>query len=351
MASLSSKQRSVPYNLDNPFNWTTLHLKRKLESIVIKVSSVLLKNALRQLYMDNALATSLCPADHVKRQSRDSPPPQAEVGLRRRSATIVNAHSAQISNPAETAIQHTFPEVRVTSNMAAIPETTFSAANIITSIDSMQRSITNLTTSITTIMARQQVPSSEFSLNDSTHVSTSQASQSMTSLDQLMQSHGVSPEILPAINVVSENQRKQILKGKHINLATLLLPHFELDISNPDNKATKYDPRLLKHLSISEFITTFGKYKRIISSVYPNRRHELDMYEADIIKISNEYGDIFYDYHNVYSTQAAIALRDYKVKVNWAIRDQATLQLLIGGQKSKSCNTCNSVSHSTDFCP
>ncbi|KAL3887543.1 hypothetical protein ACJMK2_027482 [Sinanodonta woodiana] len=75
------------------------------------------------------------------------------------------------------------------------------------------------------------------------------------------------------------------------------------------------------------------------------------MYEADIIKISNAYGDIFYDYHNVYSTQAAIALRDYKVKVNWAIRDQATLQLLIGGRKSKSCNICNSVSHSTDFCP
>ncbi|KAL3864679.1 hypothetical protein ACJMK2_006340 [Sinanodonta woodiana] len=75
------------------------------------------------------------------------------------------------------------------------------------------------------------------------------------------------------------------------------------------------------------------------------------MYEADIIKISNAYGDILYDYHNVYSTQAAIALRDYKVKVNWAIRDQATLQLLIGGRKSKSCNICNSVSHSTEFCP
>ncbi|KAL3882479.1 hypothetical protein ACJMK2_028816 [Sinanodonta woodiana] len=65
------------------------------------------------------------------------------------------------------------------------------------------------------------------------------------------------------------------------------------------------------------------------------------MYEADIIKISNAYGDIFYDYHNVYSTQAAIALRDYK----------ATLQLLIGDRKSKSCNICNSVSHFTDYCP
>ena len=75
------------------------------------------------------------------------------------------------------------------------------------------------------------------------------------------------------------------------------------------------------------------------------------MYEADIIKISNAYGDIFYDYHNVYSTQADIALRDYKLKVNWALRDQATLQLLIGGRKSKSFNTCNSVAHSSDFCP
>ena len=65
-----------------------------------------------------------------------------------------------------------------------------------------------------------------------------------------MKSHGVSPEILPAIDIVPENQRKQILEGKHVNLATLLLPHFELDISKPDDKATKYDLRLLKHLSI-----------------------------------------------------------------------------------------------------
>ncbi|KAL3864801.1 hypothetical protein ACJMK2_006455, partial [Sinanodonta woodiana] len=158
----------------------------------------------------------------------------------RRCTTIVNAHSAHVFNPApaETTIQRTFPEVRFTSNMAAVLETPFSAANIITSIDSMQRSITDLTTSITTIMVRQQV-SLEFSLNDSTHVSTSQASQPMTSLDQLMHSHGVSPEILPAIDVVSESQRKQILEGKHVNLATLLLPHFKLDISNPDDKPTK----------------------------------------------------------------------------------------------------------------
>ncbi|KAL3864680.1 hypothetical protein ACJMK2_006341 [Sinanodonta woodiana] len=235
MASRSSKQRSVPYDLDNPFNWTTLHLKRKLESIGIKVSSVLPKHALRQLYMDNAPSTSSRPADQVQSQSRDSPPPQVELRLRpmeevasplpqlptrrgRRSATIVNAHSAQISNPAETAIQRTFPEVRVTSNMAAVPETPFSVANIVTSIESMQRSFTELTTSISTIMARQQASSSD--LNDSTRLTTSQASQPMTSLDQLMQSHGVSPEILPAIDVVSET------KGSRFSRVSMSILHF-----------------------------------------------------------------------------------------------------------------------------
>ncbi|KAL3882478.1 hypothetical protein ACJMK2_028815 [Sinanodonta woodiana] len=63
MASHSSKQRLIPYDLHNPFNRTTLHLKRKLESIGIKVSSVLPKHALRQLYMDNAPSTSSPPAD------------------------------------------------------------------------------------------------------------------------------------------------------------------------------------------------------------------------------------------------------------------------------------------------
>jgi hypothetical protein len=36
------------------------------------------------------------------------------------------------------------------------------------------------------------------------------------------------------------------------------------------------DPRLYKSLTISEFITAFGKYKRIMCVKFPERRVELD---------------------------------------------------------------------------
>jgi hypothetical protein len=45
----------------------------------------------------------------------------------------------------------------------------------------------------------------------------------------------------------------------------------------------KPDPRLNRSLSISEFLKAFGKYKRVMTSVYPDRRAELDAYEDDII--------------------------------------------------------------------
>ena len=38
---------------------------------------------------------------------------------------------------------------------------------------------------------------------------------------------------------------------------------------------------------MSEFLKAFGKYKRVMTSVYPDRRAELDAYEDDIIDIYN----------------------------------------------------------------
>ncbi|KAL3878297.1 hypothetical protein ACJMK2_030757 [Sinanodonta woodiana] len=122
MASRFSKQRSVPE--DNPFNWTTLYLKRKLVSIGMKVPDVLPKHSLRQLYMNNAPSRSSRPADHHAFYGRRSsiPLPQLTTRRSRCSATIVHSNRAEGSNAAETAIQCNIPEVRATSNMAAVAE-------------------------------------------------------------------------------------------------------------------------------------------------------------------------------------------------------------------------------------
>ena len=57
------------------------------------------------------------------------------------------------------------------------------------------------------------------------------------------------------------------------------------------NLSNKPYPRLNKNLTIQEFIQAFGKYKRIMCSVYPERREELDAYEDDIVKIHSFFSE------------------------------------------------------------
>ena len=47
---------------------------------------------------------------------------------------------------------------------------------------------------------------------------------------------------------------------------------------------------------------------------YPDRREELDKYEAIIVGIYNVYGDKFYEYHKLFSLKSANALMLHKLK-------------------------------------
>ncbi|VDI03473.1 Hypothetical predicted protein [Mytilus galloprovincialis] len=117
------------------------------------------------------------------------------------------------------------------------------------------------------------------------------------------------------------------------------------------NISGKPDPRLNRKLTIQEFIKAFGKFKRVMSSVYPDRRAELDAYEDEIIDISNFYGDRFYDYHKLFSAKSAALLRERRIKVDWSKRDRDLLSLIVAGGNVNVCKICNLVDHTTAFCP
>ena len=114
---------------------------------------------------------------------------------------------------------------------------------------------------------------------------------------------------LPHIDVLSGNVRQNITNGKYINLAYLLMPEF--DIPNQRFQWIRATPpkrqshRLDKSLSITQFYQAFGIDKRIMCEAFPQRRLELDLYEADIGNIYQHYGDIFYQYHVHFSEKAA----------------------------------------------
>ena len=71
--------------------------------------------------------------------------------------------------------------------------------------------------------------------------------------------------------------------------------------------------------------------------VFPQRRVELDLYEADTGNMFDYYGSLFYQYHFQFSRKAAAYLEN-GIKVDWSKRDTKMFQLIICGAKSKLCD-------------
>jgi hypothetical protein len=130
----------------------------------------------------------------------------------------------------------------------------------------------------------------------------------------------------------------------------ILLPNYECSQTHTTcittnslevNVPGKPDVRLNRALTIQEFIKSFGKYKRVMTAVYPDRREELDAYAEDIVDISNFYGPKCYDYHKMFSAKAAALLTKLKKKVDWSKRDRDILSLIATGVKVNVCKLCS----------
>ena len=101
--------------------------------------------------------------------------------------------------------------------------------------------------------------------------------------------HGYSAESLPLVETISPHMRKNIIEGKDVNLAALLIPYYSGPMNNDDRLSVdschnrKPDPRLNRNLNLNEFMKAFGIYKNVMCQAYPSRREELDMCERDIV--------------------------------------------------------------------
>ena len=122
--------------------------------------------------------------------------------------------------------------------------------------------------------------------------------------------YGYFAESLPFMDAIHPSLKKQILKGKAINLASLLIPYYTGSHADPSVITKKRpDMRLNQELTLNQFIQAFGIYKNIMCKAYPIRRPELDLYERDISDMATRYpGNGFYEYHTMFSTQAAAHL-------------------------------------------
>lgn len=110
-----------------------------------------------------------------------------------------------------------------------------------------------------------------------------------------------------------------------MNLNVLLITSY----TTPSHKKIREnDERLVRNLTLDEFIIAFGRYKRIMCNAYPNRMDELDAYLSHIIETANIWPERFYEYHQVFSNKCAALLLQRNIKVDWSKGDNE-LRMLI----------------------
>ena len=166
---------------------------------------------------------------------------------------------------------------------------------------------------------------------------------------------------LPLVDIVPQNLRKDILKGKDINLVQLLLPARERstfvgsrEINIGDETLVLKplaDNRLKRALTITEFIKAFNIYKNVICDQYPLRREELERYTSNMINVATTYpGFAFYDYHLEFSARAAHHLEHDNILLDWGVMDNRLLTQVTAGRKANTCSLCSGFDHTAQLC-
>lgn len=163
--------------------------------------------------------------------------------------------------------------------------------------------------------------------------------------------------IAQAVASVSPTLRANIVNGKDINLASLLLPAAPIDrqLVNCGDVSVilkSSDPRLLKNLSFGEFVVAFGVFRDVLCGTFPDRRAELDNYLAMLADFHLRYGGtLFYEYHKSFSAKAASHVSLFNLRLDWSVVDTELLIRHFSGQRTLACKVCSSHGHSADLCP
>jgi hypothetical protein len=163
--------------------------------------------------------------------------------------------------------------------------------------------------------------------------------------------------VSPAAATVSPHIRSNIIQGKDINLASLLLPSPAVDRKMVDCGDVAVllktsDPRLQRNLSFAEFVIAFSIFRDILCQVFPDRREELDLYLAMMADFNQRYGGtLFYEYHKSFSAKSASFILLFNSRLDWSVTDTELLVRHFGGAKTLICNICSAHGHSASFCP
>ena len=358
----SKKTRNKSYDLNNPANWTAAQLRSELAQLGLNLSGSVPKTVLKQIYEQMINKTTADNQAEPVAQLDQSEDKSSQTMLNRDNmeTNLVTVTSDSASGQTNTLID-SVTSGTVTSESSNNEVNALLVQNTLGMMTSMQTAISTLQSTVNTLITKQSVSGLETKNNlDKFYnaipvTSEQQAVQPVTPMSKT--NSGVAADELPHIDVVTDSVKRNIITGKYINLACLLIPDFEAPKAFNDDmngleflRRDRKDHRLDRSLNITQFFKAFGIYKRIMCEAYPLRRTELDLYEADIGNIFEHYGNIFYQYHVQFSKQAAAYL-EKGIKVDWSKRHKDLFQLIVGGVKTRSCDHCGQADHQSPFCP
>ena len=343
----SMHRRKQPYDLDNPANWTVKKLKNELEALGVKLTSTMPKSSLIELYQQlckqtngSGTVVAINDTEDIINHQTDFQSAAVNQTMTQNTGNVEVSTDTQTSNSNSNGTESSLPGTLgvITAMQSTISSLQTTISNLLTEKSSVK---TNTLTSSTNLLERYY----------GTQIVENTPNQPTAS------QFGVSADDLPHVDVVSESLRRKIIEGKYINLACLLIPEFEApNVTTNEISGIEFlrqgrkDHRLDRVLTITQFYKAFGIYKRIMCEVYPQRRLELDLYEADIGNISDHYGEMFYQYHCQFTRKAAAYL-EKGIKIDWSKRNKDLFQLVVGGVKTKVCDHCNQSDHQSPFCP
>ena len=181
-----------------------------------------------------------------------------------------------------------------------------------------------------------------------------------TGVHEALLGNGIASSDLPHVELVSPKLRADIIAGKNVNLASLLIvetePEWSQSVIVVDQQAVPLKPikdqRLARALTLPEFIKAFTIYRNVMCETYPHRREELDHYLRHIVQMATDFGGLmFYEYHRAFSARAAVLLLNHGIKVDWSRRDNDMYCKIFAGRRAIACNLCGSLLHGTGLCP
>ena len=330
IAHLSTRSRLDP---DNVANWDIATLRSKLGDMNIALGGNVTRKALVMLY-------------------------QANVGAR----SMTGAHGSVFLSEEDT---HT-------TTSAPVSRETFSNSkelNVFSHNERARDGIDNDGTPSTMIRTSSAIPGEDRQLTSASATTMAALHREMQQLSNLVRSSHTAensdalaniakpPDSLPMIpDTVSPMLRRQIVEGKLVNLAELLIPNSrsqDCRTSECDGQsfAIKDDNRLNKILTQGEFHSAFLAYKKILCEAFPGQYSMMDAYQQHITDMAAQYGgSLFYEYHKMFAAKAA-AWMAKGVLVDWGLVDTRIYTTVTSGYRSRSCGLCHSLCHLTDFCP